>query len=409
MRLIPFLALRYLFKKKSSQAIHLITGISILGITVGTAALIIVLSVFNGFESLLTGMFSKYNPDIKIVSSRGTTFQEDSLLFKRMHEVEGVKVIARSLDITGMMQYEEYQDFGIVRGIDSTYASVISLGESILDGDIRIFRTSEDFALLGLGLASKLSVSLENFLNNFYVYTPTTESAENIAASPKDSYGKHAVTPIGIFSLHQETDNQLCMVPLETLRAWTGRDGALSAYEIKLFPDVNSKQLIAELERLTGDQYLVKDRYRQDEAFLKIMNLEKWLFYLLFSLTLILVSFTILGALWMIVLEKRLDISILKSMGMMNSRIQWTFMLVGLGIGMIGLLSGFAMALGFYALQTQYALIEVPDEFVIDAYPIALKAWDFVTVSITVMGICVLACLLPVAKIQEIPAIYREE
>lgn len=139
------------------------------------------------------------------------------------------------------------------------------------------------------------------------------------------------------------------------------------------------------------------------------MNLEKWLFFLLFSLTLILVSFTIVGTLWMIVLEKRKDISILKSLGMTTRQIKKIFLLIGLGIGLIGLLSGFVLAMIFYILQMNYALIRVPDEFIIDAYPIALRSGDFLLVSFTVLSIVLLASLLPTAKIREIKAIFRED
>ena len=147
----------------------------------------------------------------------------------------------------------------------------------------------------------------------------------------------------------------------------------------------------------------------QDESFLRIMNLEKWLFFLLFSLTLILVSFTVVGSLWMIVLEKRIDISILKSLGMLNRDIRRIFIFVGLGIGILGLILGFGMAIGFYFLQDRYALIGVPDEFIIDSYPISLKFLDFIIVSVTVLSIVFLASLLPAQKIKEVKSIFREE
>jgi len=407
MNIVSFLSWKYLIKKKTSQAIHLITGISIIGITIGTAALIIVLSVFNGFEELLNGMFSKYNPDIKIVSADSGIFEEDSVMMAKIKSWPEIVACSGSLDITGMIQYGDSQDFGTIKGIGSDYAKVIALDSALLEGRLMDSNTTFHQGILGLGLANKLGVSLNNISNRVQIYTPTSDTeSDEISA---DQFGKNAVTPMGIISLHQEMDNELMMVPLADLQDWTGVENKVSSIEIKVGPGVTIEPLVIKLQELLGSNFKVKDRYRQDEAFLKIMNLEKWLFYLLFSLTLVLVSFTIMGALWMIVLEKRLDISILKSIGMTNRSIKQVFLFLGIGIGAIGLISGFVLALGFYFMQTEYALIRVPEEFIIDSYPIALKSVDFLTVSCTVMLITLLASLLPIAKINEVKAIFRED
>ncbi|MBK9270490.1 MAG: ABC transporter permease [Saprospiraceae bacterium] len=408
MRVVAFLSWKYLIKKKSSQAIHLITAISIVGITIGTAALIIVLSVFNGFEELLNGMFSKYNPDIKIVSVDSGFFEKDSAIVAELKTWSEIQAVAACLDITGMIQYDDVQDFGTIRGIESNFKEVVPLDSALMEGSLLDPSLDYHQTLIGLGLANKLGVSLNNISTRVYLYIPTSyaEESKEIRA---DQYGKNAVSPVGIFSLHQELDNEMVMVPLSDLQEWSGAENKLSSIEIKVKSGISSLNLMEKLQKFLGPQFIVKDRYRQDEAFLKIMNLEKWLFFLLFSLTLVLVSFTIMGALWMIVLEKRLDISILKSIGMSNRSLQKVFLLLGLGIGAIGLVSGFALAIGFYLLQNHYALIRVPEEFIIDSYPIALKSADFVTVSCTVMAICLMASLLPVAKISEVKAIFREE
>lgn len=404
MKLELFLAVKYLFKKKSSQAIHLITGISILGITIGTAVLVIVLSVFNGFEDLLSGMFSRYNPDIKIVSSTGGHFEADSLLIAKISSMDGILAVSGSMDQTAMIQYDESQDFGTVKGVDSNYNKVVPVDSALLE---LLQGADVPFAYLGLGLANKLGVSLDNILTKLYLFTPTGEMEES--GLDAESFGKHAVMPTGIFSMHQDLDNEMVMVSLDQLREWTGEERNLSALEIRLRPGASTAEVVQKLDALVGSEFVVKDRYRQDEAFLKIMNLEKWLFYLLFSLTLVLVSFTIMGALWMIVLEKRMDIATLKALGMTNESIRKVFLILGMGMGFLGLIAGFLLAIFFYSMQTKYAMIRVPEEFIIDSYPIALKATDFLTVSLTVLTITWLACLLPVAKIREVPAIFREE
>lgn len=404
MKLELFLAGKYLFKKKSSQAIHLITGISVLGITIGTAVLVIVLSVFNGFEDLLSGMFSRYNPDIKIVSARSGLFEADRGLIEKIRTMDGVMAVSGSLDQTAMIQYDESQDFGIVKGVDSNYSKVVPIDSALLES---LQGADVAFAYLGLGLANKLGVSLDNILTKLYLYTPSGDWEESGLSA--EDFGKHSVIPTGVFSMHQDLDNEMVIIGLDQLREWTGSEHKLSALEIRLKPDASTTQIVKQIDEWAGPEFLVKDRYRQDEAFLKIMNLEKWLFYLLFSLTLVLVSFTIMGALWMVVLEKRMDIASLKAMGMTNESIRKVFLWLGMGMGLLGLIAGFLLAIIFYSLQTQYALIRVPEEFIIDSYPISLKATDFLTVSLTVLTITWLACLLPVAKIREVPAIFREE
>lgn len=406
MNTTSFLALRYLLKKKSSQAIHLITGISVLGLSVGTAALIIVLSVFNGFENLLSGLFSKHNPDIKIVSKSGKAFNEKSLRIEDISSLPDIKYLSKTLDQTCMLQYDKAQDFGIIKGVDSNFIHVSLLDSALVEGNLR-GSSDPNFTWIGLGLANKLGVSLSNVMTDLYVFTPNGDQLNNEFS--QEQFSRHPLTPSAIFSLHQDADYEYLFADLELLRKLLNAPELLTAIEIKIQPKTDISSLIRKIQLICGADFIVKDRYKQDEAFLKIMNLEKWLFFLLFSLTLILVSFTIVGTLWMIVLEKRKDISILKSLGMTTRQIKKIFLLIGLGIGLIGLLSGFVLAMIFYILQMNYALIRVPDEFIIDAYPIALRSGDFLLVSFTVLSIVLLASLLPTAKIREIKAIFRED
>ena len=258
-----------------------------------------------------------------------------------------------------------------------------------------------------MGVKNKLGISLENILEDISVYVP--KLGEAIDELSKSKFKEYQIRPEAIFSLNQESDGEYIYTDLGVLQSFIGDQKWISSIELKLNEQADIKLLKKELEVICGKDFLIKDRYMQDESFLRIMNLEKWLFFLLFSLTLILVSFTVVGSLWMIVLEKRIDISILKSLGMLNRDIRRIFIFVGLGIGILGLILGFGMAIGFYFLQDRYALIGVPDEFIIDSYPISLKFLDFIIVSVTVLSIVFLASLLPAQKIKEVKSIFREE
>lgn len=399
------IAVRYLFSRKSSQAIHWITGISIIGIAVGTASLILVLSVFNGFEELLSGMFSKYNPDIKIEIKQGKTFKEDSSKLFQLTQVPGILCHSKTLEEIAMFQYSDAQEFGVLKGVDSNYAIVCSMDDAILEGSFKIENNQRPLANLALGIRNKLGVDLDNFQEFIKVFIPDHKEISNLSNALK----RYSLQAQSVYSFLQESDYSTIITSIQGVREITGNPDQLSSIELKLNPNAEAEAIIRQIETIFGSGFIIKDRYKQDEAFLKIMRLEKWLFYSLFCLTLLLVSFTIVGTLWMIVLEKRIDISILKSMGMSNKSLRQVFLNLGILICAIGLLLGFMIALIFYWLQKNYGLIGVPDEFIIDSYPIELRITDFLLVSLTVLCIGLLASLLPTKKVYEILPIFREE
>ncbi len=405
MKLINTISLRYLFGKKSSQAIHWITGISVLGISVGSAALILVLSVFNGFEELLSGLFSKYNPDLKIESREGKTFTEDSLHILKLRQIPGIARVSRVLEEVSMFQYDDVNEFGIVRGVDSSFTYVCSVDDAIIEGSFRISEKGIPLANLGVGLRNKLGVSLSDFRQTVKVFVPDHEDESNLA----NSINSYSLQPQSVYSFHQDGDASTILTDLDAVKLILKKYKDLSALYIQVLPGSDIPFVRAEIKQVMGDAFLIKDKYQQDEAFLKIMKLEKWLFYSLFCLTLILVSFTVVGALWMIVLEKRMDISILKSMGMTDKKMKRVFIHLGIMICLLGLLFGFLFALTFYHLQKQYGIIGVPEEFIIDSYPIQIRVFDFFIVAVTVLLIGYMAAYFPTRKISEIKPVFHEE
>lgn len=407
MRVEFFFVKKYLLARKTSLSINIITIITMLGLAIGTASLIIVLSVFNGFEELLSGMFSKYNPDIKIEHSVNNHFYEDQRILDSIRNFPEVAIVSKVYEQNCMFQYGEAQDFGTIRGIDRFYPQMIALDSAKIEGSLVQQENEHWFAYIGVGLSNRLGISTDNYLASMNVYTPTMEDGR--LEFSESNFRRLTIQPKMIYSFHQESDYEMVMTDLDDLRSYLKDTLALTSIQLKLTEGRFSNVVVNKLSRLLGSDYVIKDRYRQDEAFIKIMNLEKWLFFTLFVLTLVLVSFTMVGTLWMIVLEKRLDISILKSLGMISKEIQSVFYGLGLSIGAIGMFLGFALALLFYYLQTNYSIIKVPEEFIIQSYPIALRMKDFLIVSAAVMTIVLLACVLPTQKINEVEAIFREE
>ena len=350
-------------------------------------------------------MFSKHNPDIKIITRRGKHFLDDTGVYKKLLQIPGVEQIGRSIEEVAMFQYSDAQEFGLIRGVDSSYIRVCSVREGILEGNFALGSGSIHYANVGMGLRNKLGLNLKNFHEALRVFVPDQSTEQ----TPLTAYRDYKLLAQSVFNFHQEVDYTTVITDLEFIQKMLKKSNSISSYEVKLKRTAHTDEVVRQMELLLGTDYIVKDRYRQDEAFMKIMRLEKWLFYSLFCLTLILVSFTIVGTLWMIVLEKRFDISVLKSMGMLDRSARWIFILLGLLICVIGLLLGFSIALIFYYLQRKYGLIGVPEEFIIDSYPIAMHWMDFVVVSITVLSIGWLASQIPSRKIGDIKPIFHEE
>lgn len=407
MRIIPYIVKKYLWSGKKSKSINIIASITILGLSIGTAALIIVLSVFNGFEELLTSVFSKHNPDIKIVQKDGRPFQENKDLILKLKSIPEVKIVSRIFEQNCMLQYSSIQDFGTIKGIDSNFVSLISMDSAVVEGEINKDKSHTRFAYLGVGISNKLGVNIEKFYQEIYAFTPGFK--EGKIELREENFKKYSAMPVMIYSLQQDADMDIMMTDLDELRNYLGDTSILTSIQIKLNKAKESKIAVEKISAVMGSDFKVKDRYLQDEAFLKIMNLEKWLFFTLFILTLILVSFSVVGTLWMMVIEKRLDISILKSLGMENNQIQWIYRGLGLSIGIIGIILGFILSLIFYKLQIEYALIKVPADFIVDSYPISIRLMDFVIVSIVVLSIVFLASILPSNRIKEVELIYRED
>lgn len=399
------IAYRYLIGKKSSQAIHWITGISIFGIAVGSAALLLVLSVFNGFDDLVSGMFSKHNPDIKIVASQSKYFNEDTLLIQKLKNLEFIASFSRTMEEVCMFQYGDAQEFGIIKGVDSNYAQISKASDGIIEGSFLVRQGNRPLANIGSVLRNKLGISVRDFQEPVRIFLPDTKESQ----IQNEGYQDFLLQVQSVFSFHQESDYNTLITDLEYLRAQLNNSIQLSSIDIKLKTGTEGIAIVKQLEAIAGPDYIIKDRYRQDEAFLKIMKLEKWLYYALFSLTMLLVSFTIIGALWMIVLDKRFDISILKSLGMEDRAAQNIFILLGSLICVLGLLIGFTFAIGFYLLQKQYGLIGVPSEFVIDSYPMQMRWIDFIVVIATVMAIGLLASIMPSQKVAAIKPVFHEE
>lgn len=387
---LPFrIALRYLIAKKSTQVIQLITGISILGLTVGTAALVLILSVFNGFEDLIMGMYVKFNPDIKITPVSGKFFNADTSLVYKISKIQGVEAISETLEEIAFFTYRDKQDFGMVKGVDTLFSAVSNIDSCIKEGIYLPNRSLSFNALIGLGIRNKLGIDLDDPFASLTVYMP--KNKENTTF--ENPFRSRNLQPVGTFMIQQEYDNQYIITTLNVARELVGNAKLLSAWEIKVARNYEVKKVISDIQSILKDKFYVKDYYAQEEGFIKLMRLEKWLSFAIVGFMLLLVAFNLIGALWMIVLDKKRDISILKSVGSTDVDIRNLFLYEGLFLTGIGLISGVFLALFLFFLQKTFHLVAIPGSFVVDSYPISLRWEDFIMVTLTVLFIGLLASL----------------
>jgi len=400
-----FIARRYLFSKKSINAINLITGISVVGIAIGTAALALELSVFNGFEVLLSGLFNKFNPELKITAAEGKFFEEDKEITKKLLQIPGVKAMSASLEEVVIFQNEGNIVFGTLKGVDSAYRSVTNIDSTIIAGEFSLGSQSQPGVVMGSLIKNRLGVALEN---------PFTRLTVHMPGSTKPSLSRSAfitrqIHPTGTFSFQHEYDNQYAFSNLNFVASLFGKRGHLSSLELKLESGSDLESVKNNIRELLGRDFIIRDRYEQDEAFFKLMNLEKWMFYALFTLTLILVTFNIVGALWMTVLDKRKDIIILKAMGGTRRLIHRIFIGEGLLMSACGVLAGGVLTLILYIYHVQFGLISVPEGFIIDKYPMSLRWTDFLVVGLTMCLIGYLASILPARRARDMSPYIRDQ
>ena len=401
------IARRYLFARKSTNAINIITAISVLGITIGTAALILVLSVFNGFEDLITGLFSNFNPDVKVTVAKGKTFVPDTIQLGQLRQLEGVAAVSETLEEVAFFQYKNSEDFGILKGVDEYFSEVTKIDSTVREGIYRFDDQGRALAVLGVGMRNKLTVNVEDYLSTISVYMPKRGRVGPLEKPFREKF----IYPAGTFVIQQDFDNQYVLCSIGFAREVLDAGGEVSALEIKLRSGSDQQATIASIRDLLGEEFVVKDRYQQDEAFLKLMNIEKWMSYAILSLTLLLVAFNMIGSLWMIVLEKKNDIAILKSMGATNVTIRDIFLYEGLLLCLFGMLIGFTVAILLYLVHTNIdgGIISIPQGFLVTAYPISMRLPDFFVIALTVVVIGLIASLPPALRAKRVPPLILEE
>ncbi len=394
-KLSLYIAKRYLFAKKSRNAINVISAVSVAGVAVGTMALIIVLSVFNGLELLVTSIFNTFDPDLKITAAEGKTFVADTSKLKLLADVNGVSCYSLTIEENVLLKYADRQFVATIKGVDDSYISVTNIDSTMWEGEFMLKNEKgRPFAVPGIGIAQYLGIRV-NFITPLFIYVlrRTAESSLN----PENAYNREYIYPSGIFQIEQSFDSKYIYVPLEFVRDLIENDNGTSSIEIGFSDDADARAVQKDVTAIFGEDFVVQNRFEQQELFYKVMHSERLAIFFILTLILIIASFNIIGSLTMLIIEKERDIEILKSLGADKKLIRKIFIFEGWLISIIGAVAG--IIFGFFVcwLQQTYGIVKLQsDSLIMEAYPVVLKLKDFIIVPATVLLIGYWAAWYPV-------------
>ncbi len=400
MNLSLFIAKRYLISKKSHNAINVITGISIAGVTVGTMALIVVLSVFNGFENLVLSLYNSFDSDIEISAKTGKTFEPTEEFYKQIKAISGIAHYTAVIEENALLKYHNKQYIAAIKGMDPAYLKHTGLDSMMADGNLMLQSDSSYFAIVGQGVANKLSINIHDVLSYLVIYVPK-RGAGNATLNPESAFSTEAISVNGVFAVQQDFDAKYVLVPIDFARHLLNYKQQVTALEIMLHSSADRAMVETKLRQLCGNQLRVKNRFQQHELLYKIMRSEKWAVFLILGFILIIATFNVIGSLTMLIIEKKKDVQVLKSMGATQGFIRNLFLTEGLLISMVGGLSGIILGTIICQLQLHFGWIKMPGggSFVIDAYPVKMEFPDVLAVLGTVLLIGFAAAWYPTKKL----------
>ena len=396
---VPFyIARRYLFAKKSQNVINLISAISVIGVTVGTMALIVVLSVFNGFDNLVRSLFNSFDPDLKVTLAEGKTFSSENEKVMKIRTMPGVMYACETLEENALLKYGDKQYIATVKGVGDEFIRMSGIDSMIIDGRFVLREKNVPYAVVGQGIANFLSIGL-TFITPIQVFVPRRTG--EVSSNPERAFTRRYLYPSGIFAIQQDFDSKYMIVPIEFARDLLDFRDEISALEIKLSPGSDRDNLQADIQRWLGSEFVVKNRYQQQELLYRIMKTEKWAIFLILAFILTIASFNIIGSLTMLILDKKKDISTLRSLGTDLKLTRKIFMTEGWMISVIGALTGLALGSLICWIQQTFGIIKLPGSgsFVIDTYPVSMELPDFIFVLLAVLTIGFVASWYPVRYI----------
>jgi lipoprotein-releasing system permease protein len=387
-----YIARRYLLSKKSKNVVNIISGIAMVGVIVGTMALVIVLSIFNGFDVLIKSFFSVFDPEIKITTVEGKQFDANTSIFQQIKTDKRVIHYCEAVEEIAHFRFEDRQYIASIKGVTNEYLDMSNLYDHVFDGKLYLKDDNFDYAIIGRGVALNLGAAT-NFVRPIFISVPK----KGKSVSMVNPFNQEYVFLSGIYSVNQqEVDDKYALIPIDLARKLLEMDNTVTSIEIALSKDIDAKKYQAELRKLLGPAFNVQNRYEQHESYYKVAKSERFFIFLTLSFILIIASFNLASSISMLMLDKKKDIHILHSLGLTRKKIGYIFMfegaLVSLVGGIIGLVLGILICLG----QMRYGWIKFPGSFAIESYPVELRAASLIIIFLTVLVIGIAASWLPV-------------
>lgn len=399
MNLPLFIAKRYLISKKKQNIINIISGISIAGIVVGTMAIIIVISVLNGFNTLLGQFYSSFDPDIKITSVEGKMFDPSMFGFDKIRRHSEVAHYAEIIEEMALLKYGTQIYPATVKGVPENYNSYTNIDTLLVGGEYTLEKDGINYAIVGRGVAFNLGIGL-SFVDHIMVYVP--KKGKQVSLNPSRAINHNYIFPSGIFSVLEEIDSKYLIVSYDFAADLFESKNQVSSVEIDLSDNSNHSEFQAEIQKLLGKDFHVKNKYQQHDLIFKTMKSEKLWVYLILVFILILSSGNMIGNLTLLFIDKKDDIIILQSMGATTSQIQKIFLFEGWLISLIGAILGTILGILVCWAQIKFEILTFPEgSFAIPAYPVDIIYSDILLALLTVLLIGFLISLYPVKLISQ--------
>ena len=396
MNISYFIAKRYFFRKSQNNFVHFISLVSFFGVMVGSAALILVLSVFNGFEDLVLNMYNSFDPHIKIQTTQGKVFEREPIE-KKLSTYDQIEENIFVLEEKVLLNYNDKEFIAIAKGVSDNYEKAIHFDSLIVEGRGLSSSDMDNVAVMGSGIAYYLSMGLGSVFENIQLYIPKRE--EKTLLNIQKAFEQHNIVPVGIFNIQNEIDSEYFITPLSFLQKISNRENRISSVEIKLKDPKEMYDLQQLLKNSLGNNYLIQNRFEQQQFLYKILNSEKLAVFIIFLFIILIATFNIIGSLTMLILDKRKDIFTLKSLGLNKIQIQKIFFKKNMFTILFGVLIGLLMGLSIAFAQQNFGLISLGDgNFVVDSFPVSIRFSDVILVFSTVFITGVFSSWIP-AKI----------
>ncbi len=390
-----FIARRYFFSKKNTNVINIISFISIIGVAVGSFALIVILSVFNGMENIAISSFNSFDPEIKIVHTGNTNFNK-LLVSDKISEFNEIESTSYTLTENALVKYQNKQHPFKIKGVDSNFEKITGIDTMIIRGVFNISEQDVPYAIIGYSVEYHLSVGLY-LMYPLNIYLPKRNGKVSVI-NPESAFKKANIFPAGVYGIDKSIDDFI-IVPLKFLQRNADLQNQCDAVDLKLKPETNLNITKAKLQAVLGNNFIVKDRFQQHEFIYKVLKSEKSIVFLILIFIILIASFNIIGSIAMLILDKEHDIFILKSIGILTKNAKQIYIFEGWLISQTGVIAGVILGVFVVWLQAKYGFITIGDgseKFMINAYPVQFKILDLVYVYFTVSIIGLLASYLPV-------------